>query len=69
MQLYQIATNGSKTQDLLAKTSAVSRRLGTIAAVLAKPAIQAQLSQAITSMDAVSQCGLDITVTGVGGAQ
>jgi hypothetical protein len=69
MQLYQIATNSSKTQQLLAETNAVLRHLGISAAVLAQPAIQAQLSQAIIGMGAVSQYGLDITVTAAGGAQ
>lgn len=69
MQLYQIATTGSKTQDLITETNAVLRRLGISAAVLAQPAIQAQLIQAITGMGAVSQYGLDITVTAEGGVQ
>lgn len=69
MQLYQIATNSSKTQDLLAETNSVLRRLGISAAVLAQPAVQALLSQAIAAMANPSEYGVDLTVTLLGGAQ
>lgn len=69
MQLYQIATTGPKRQQLLADTTAALRRLGISAEALAQPAIQSQLSQAITGMATISPYGVDITVTLVGGAQ
>jgi hypothetical protein len=69
MQLYQNATIGPKTQQLLAETNAVLRRLGISAAVLAQPDLQAQLTSAIVGMATVSPHGVDIAVTIEGGAQ
>jgi hypothetical protein len=69
MQLYQIATNGQKTQQLLADTNVVLRYLGVSAETLEQPEIQAQISQAIAGMAVVSQYAVEISLTCAGGGQ
>jgi len=69
MQRYQNSIISGDIKAIVADANAALRRLGISAAVLARPDIQAQLSQAIAGMGAISQHGIDITVTVAGGAQ
>lgn len=69
MQRYQNSIISGDIKAIVADANAALRRLGIGAAVLAQPDIQAQLSQAIAAMGTVSQYGVDIAVTVVGGAQ
>lgn len=69
MQRYQNSIISGDIKAIVADANAALRRLGISAAVLARPEIQAQLGQAIAGMGAISQYGVDITVTVEGGAQ
>lgn len=69
MQRYQNNIISGDIKAIVSDANRKLRSLGISAAVLAHPDIQAQLSQAIAGMDAISQYGVDITVTVAGGAQ
>jgi hypothetical protein len=69
MQRYQNNIISGDIKAIVANANWKLRRLGISAAVLAKPDLQAELSQAIAGMGAISKYGVDITVTVVGGAQ
>lgn len=69
MQRYQNSIISGDIKAVVADANAALRRIGISAAVLAQPDLQAQLSQAIAGMGAISKYGVDITVTVVGGAQ
>ncbi|WP_455921816.1 hypothetical protein [Pseudomonas putida] len=69
MQPYQNTIITREIKAVAADATKVLARLGISAAVLADPAIQAQLHHAIAGMAAVSVHGVDLTVTMAGGAQ